>query len=462
MKKTEQKVLKFVDENSLITKGDKIIVSFSGGSDSVFLLYFLKKFQNRFNISLAAFHLNHMLRGKDADLDESFCENMCGEFNIPFYSVRKNVKQFSMKCKISVEEAGREIRYAELRKLIKRTGFNKIATGHHINDNAETVLLNLFKGTGLKGISGIPAVRENIIRPILIASKEEIINYLKLENLKFRIDSSNEILDYERNFIRHKLLPLIKQNLNPSVESALFISSRSFRKIYSYLLKKTSNDLKELTPDKNGLRIPLDKLKNFDDELLTFALKEVVAGNFSVNLTFNNINSLKNLIAKETGMKLKVSNDLIVYKERTDLVFFRNVDFPAQINVSEELVIGGEKTFGDLTISVKPVEIEKISPGKNKTQEFISADNLFENKFTIRSWQEGDRFFPFGMKGSKKISDFLNEIKTESHSKKDQLLLLYGNKIVWVIGHRIDDRFKIKKDTKKVLELCIKIKPRRK
>jgi tRNA(Ile)-lysidine synthase len=458
MKKTEQKVLKFIDENSLISKGEKIIVAFSGGPDSVFLLYFLKKFHNRFNISLSAFHLNHMIRGKDADLDESFCGNLCRKLNIPFYSVKKNVIQYARKNKISVEEAGRIIRYAELDKIIKKTCFDKIATAHHLNDNAETVLLNLFKGTGLKGISGIPPVRNNIIRPVLIVSKDEILRYLSEENLQFRIDKSNEVLDYERNFIRHQLLPSIKQHLNPSVESALFNSSRNFRHIYSYLTNKTMNELNHIAPDKNELRIPLTELKILDDELLTFALKELTSRNFSVNLTFNNINALKNLIVKDTGIKLKVSNDLIVYKERKDLIFSKNVDYPEPITVFEELVIGEEKVAGDLIISVKHVEIEKIYPGQVKTREFISADAIFGNKFIIRNWQQGDRFFPFGMKGSKKLSDFLNEIKIESFKKKDQLLLVNGRKIVWVIGHRIDDRFKIKKDTQKVLELCMKIR----
>ena len=462
MKKTEQKVLKFIDENSLIAKGDKIIVSFSGGPDSVFLLYFLKKFQNRFNISLSAFHLNHMLRGKEADLDELFSRNMCTELNIPFHSVRKNVKQFSLNNKISVEEAGRTIRYSELNKLVKHTGFNKIATAHHINDNAETVLLNLIKGTGLKGISGIPVIRENIIRPALIVSKQEILAYLEEENIEFRIDKSNESLDYERNFIRHELLPLIKQHLNPSVELALFNSSRNIRNIYSYLLNKTSQELKNLTPANNELRISIAELKKLDEELLTFALKELTGRNFSENLTFNNINSLKNLIFKDSGIKLKVSADLIVYKEREDLVFCRNTDYLEQIAVSEELSVGGEKSVGNLIVSVKSVEIEEISPGKEKTREFISEDAIFGDKFIIRTWQEGDRFIPFGMKGSKLVSDFLNEIKIESHRKKEQLLLVNGKKIVWVIGHRIDDRFKIRKDTKKVLELCLKIKLKKK
>ena len=460
MKKTEQKVLKFIDENSLIVKGDKIIVSFSGGPDSVFLLYFLKKFQQRFNISLAAFHLNHLLRGNDAGLDESFCEQLCSKFNIPFYSVCRNVKLFSQKKKMSVEEAGRKIRYSELDKLIKKTEFNKIATAHHLNDNAETVLLNLIKGTGLKGISGIPIIRGNIIRPVLSVSKEEILKYLAEENLDFRIDKTNQDLDYDRNYIRNELLPLIRKHLNPSVETALFNSSRNFRNIYSYIFNTARKELNDLDSDKQILRVPLSKLNNLDEELLTFFLKELTGRNFSENLTFNNIKALKNLIVKDSGVKLKVSGNLIVYKERDDLIFFRKSEYPEQIMVSEEMHLGKEKRIGNLIISANSVDIEKISYGKEKTRELISGDNIFGDKFIIRTWKEGDRFIPFGMKGSKLVSDFLNEVKIESYRKKEQLVLVNGSKIVWVIGHRIDDRFKIRKDTSKVLELCLKIRPK--
>src|ERR1035438_5799483 len=226
MKKTEQKVLKFIDDNSLIQKGDKILVSLSGGPDSVFLLYFLKKYQKKFSVSLYAFHLNHLLRGKDAYLDEDFCKQICSSLNIPFFSVRKNVKQFAHKKKISIEEAGRILRYSELGKLLKKISFNSVATAHNCDDNAETVLLNLIKGTGLKGISGIPVKRDNIIRPILVLPKAEILKYLDLKKIKFRIDSSNFQIDLERNFIRHILLPLIRSKLNPSVDNAIFNSSQ--------------------------------------------------------------------------------------------------------------------------------------------------------------------------------------------------------------------------------------------
>ena len=457
MKKTEQKVLKFIDDNSLIQKGDKILVSLSGGPDSVFLLYFLKKYQKRLAVSLYAFHLNHLLRGKDASLDEDFCKQLCSSLNIPIYSVRKNVKQVAHKKKISIEEAGRVLRYSELSKLIKKISFNKIATAHNCDDNAETVLLNLIKGTGLKGISGIPVKRDNIIRPILVLPKAEILKYLDLKKIKFRIDSSNFQIDLERNFIRHILLPLIRSKLNPSVDNAIFNSSQNFKSLYSFLLNSTNEVFKDIRMRDSALNIPLNKLLKLNDDLLTFSLKELVERNFFENLMFKDIISLKGLISKQTGRRVNLSSGLTAFKERDELIIKQNKHSFVYDKKNIKINIGEEKRLDNFTLSIKPVDVASIAPGKEKTREFISANNIEGTKFVIRTWQDGDKFFPLGMKGTKKISDFLNELKIESHKKKNQLLLLNGTKIVWVIGHRLDDRFKITKNTKNYLELCLKI-----
>ena len=456
MKKTEQKVLKFIDDYSLIQKGDKILISLSGGPDSVFLLYFLKKYQKRFSVSLYAFHLNHLLRGKDANLDEDFCKQLCLSLNIPFFSVKKNVKQFAHKKKISIEEAGRILRYSELDKLLKQISFNTVATAHNCDDNAETVLLNLIKGTGLKGISGIPVKRNNIIRPIMVLPKEEILEYLDLKKIKFMVDSSNLQVDFERNYIRNVLLPLIRNKLNPSVENAIFNSSQNFRSLYNYLLNSTNEVFKDICIRDSALNIPVHKLSQLNDNILTFSLKEIIERNFFGSLTFNDITSLKCLISKQTGRKINLSSGLTAFKERNNLIIKKNKDSDASEKIYFKINIGEEKRIENFTISIRPTKVAAIIRDKGKTREFISADHIVGNKFVIRNWQNGDKFFPLGMNGTKKISDFLNESKIESYKKKIQLLLLNDNKIVWVIGYRLDDRFKITENTKNYLELCLK------
>ena len=207
MKKIEQKFIKYCDENELIVKGDKILVALSGGPDSVFLLSILFKYKNRFDIEIGAFHLNHNIRGRSADLDEEFCKSLCEVKEIKFFKKSRNVKIFAEENHYSLEEAGRKIRYEELNRTAKKNNYNKIATAHNSDDNAETVFLNLIKGAGLQGISGIPPKRENIIRPILSVSNEEIINskidskialIYDFESMaSFRIQRQSFLMDYK-------------------------------------------------------------------------------------------------------------------------------------------------------------------------------------------------------------------------------------------------------------------------
>jgi len=222
-------------------------------------------------------------------------------------------------------------------------------------------------------------------------------------------------------------------------------------------LISTNEIWKQIRIKDSALNIPLNKLSQLNDDLLTFSLKELVERNFFVNLAFKDIRSLKSLISKQTGRRINLSSGLTAYKERDELIIKLNKDSGVTERKSVKINIGEEKTFDNLTVSIKPADIAAISIGKEKTREFISADNILGSKFVIRNWQDGDKFFPIGMKGTKNISDFLNELKIESHKKKNQLLLLNDKKIVWVIGHRLDDRFKITKNTKNYLELCLKI-----
>ena len=234
-KTTEQKALKFIDENNLIKKGDKILVAFSGGADSVFLLHFLFKYKRRLGIEIAAFHLNHKLRGKSAEKDEKFSVEYCKKNDIKFFSVTRDVKAAAKKKKISFEEAGREIRYNELNKTARKLKATKIATAHNSSDNIETILLNLVKGTGIKGLMGIPLRRGNIVRPILSLSADEIRDYLKKNKIDYRFDKSNLDSDYERNFLRNEIIPKLKQRLNTRLEEKIGNTAKVLKEINSFI-----------------------------------------------------------------------------------------------------------------------------------------------------------------------------------------------------------------------------------
>jgi tRNA(Ile)-lysidine synthase len=456
MKKIEQKVLKFIDEKNLIEPGDKVLIGFSGGPDSVFLLYFLKKYSRKLKISIGALHINHLLRGKEADKDELFCKKFCKEFSIPFFSKRINVKGIASKEKISFEEAGRIIRYKEYEEILVNEGFNKIATAHNADENVETVLLNLIKGAGLKGISGIPPIREKIIRPILILSKREILDYLNHFQIKYRTDLSNLTDDAERNFLRNQVIPLIKERLNPSLSNTLLKSSEIFRNINNIIKKKIDKSSEKIfSKNKNQLSISINELKKIEIEYRSEILRKIFSEESKIQISYDDCLKILSLINKQAGKSIQLFGNLKVTKERNELIVQKvndKKDFePIFVKTGSTINLNGKK------LSIKPVKetrtIKKIF-SLNRNLEFINGDNISRD-FLLREWKSGDRFFPFGMKGSKKISDFLNEQKIPSFEKKEHFVLLNENKIVWVIGLRLDNRFKITPETKKVYQLCL-------
>jgi tRNA(Ile)-lysidine synthase len=453
-KTIEQKALKFIDENHLIEKGDRVLVALSGGADSVFLLSFLTKFKNRFKIELAAFHLNHKLRGESSKKDEKFCSDFCSENKVKFYTVSKDVKDYAKKFKVSIEEAGREIRYSELAKAAKKNEFTKIATAHNANDNIETILLNFIKGTGLKGLSGIPIRRDNIIRPILCLNAEEIRKYLSANKIPFRVDESNLDSDYERNFLRNEIIPKLKQRLNPRLEEKISNTSKIISEINSFIEKKVGQiSGKNAKYDGKELRINLKVISRFDRSLLSIFLKSVIENNFRIELSSENIYALVDLINSQIGKVVHLKETSVATKERGELVIGRKSS-SRPFNAAQKIKVGQKLTIDGKILSIDEVNRKMFKFTSDKSAEFISGDGL-RNEFEIRAWKNGDRFQPIGMQGTKKISDFLADEKISSLRKKEHLVLTNSGKIVWVIGLRIDDRFKVTSETKKILKLTI-------
>ncbi len=453
MDRIEQRFLKYIDEHRLIKAGEKILAALSGGPDSVFLLHLLVKFSRRLKIELSAVHINHSLRGKDADEDELFCKELCSNEKIGFYSVKKNVRSFARRNGYSLEEAGRIIRYKEFGRILKQNKLDKIATAHNANDNTETVLLNLIKGTGLDGISGIPEKRENIIRPVLCFTKEEILSYLSRNQIPFRTDKSNEGIDFERNYLRNKILPLIKEKLNPSVDRSLLVSAENFRNIKEFILNSEADLFREIKKDPAGnLKLRISDLNKAKESLKGLLLKSLLERELNIQVFSNDIRKILSLVTAQAGKQIELSGGIIVFRERDYLKIFRREKNPE--NYLEKISIGEKKNTPSGTVSIKKCDRESLIYSNNKNKEYISADAV-SAEFTIRRWKKGDSFHPIGMKGSKKISDFLNEQKVESSDKKNHLILLNSNKVVWVIGLRIDDRFKITSSTQKILELCL-------
>lgn len=453
MKATEQKILRFIKENELIKTGEKILLALSGGPDSVFLLHFLNKYKNKFKIKLGAAHVNHLLRGKNSDQDEQFCKAICNELEIPYFGIKKNVRAFANKNKLSIEIAARKIRYDFLGEVVRKQDYIKIVTAHNSDDNTETVLLNLIKGTGIKGISGIPVKRENIVRPALCLTKSEILDYLEENKYEYRIDESNLKNEYERNYLRNKVIPLIKENLNPSLSNTMLNSSLNLQRFNYWLeeiVKNYSNEIKSVR--KKRVEISIKIFDNANKFLLSHSIKELLDDTFAIKSTSVDIAKVFSLKNKDSGSSEELSKNLIALRERNSILITRKKEFNNQPAI--KAVIGKNIKLDGRLLTITPVNLDDVKIGKNKNIEYISGDNLsFE--FSLRNWKKGDKFYPIGMNGTKKVSDYLNDIKINSFEKKNQLILENDGKIVWIIGRRLDDRFKVTANTKKVLKLCL-------
>ena len=453
MKSIEQKVIRFIKDYDLISSGDKVLIALSGGPDSVFLLRFFNKYKKKYKIKIEAIHINHLLRGKDSDRDEQFSKAICDELKIPIHIFSKDVKLEAKKEKSSLEVAGRKIRYKYFDKVLNKTKYSKLATAHNADDNAETVLLNLIKGTGIKGLSGIPLKRDKIIRPILCLSKREILHYLEKNKFEYRIDQSNLSNEYERNFLRNDIIPLIQKNLNPAFNNSVLNSSVNFQRFNLFindLLSELRSKLK--FKENNFISIPNKVLVQTDKFLISQLIKISVDEKFNVQLESDDISKIISLVKKQSGKSEELSSKLIAIREREKIVISKRINssekFEAKMKIGESIKID------DKTFSIFEVKKDSIKLGKSKNIEFISADKL-KGYFLIRNWNTGDKFKPIGMKGTKKISDYLNDIKIDTNKKKKQLVLINNKKIVWVIGNRLDDEYKITPKTKKALKLCL-------
>ncbi len=453
MKRTEQKVIGFIDREKLIEPGDKVLIALSGGPDSVFAINFFSKYSRKYKISITAVHFNHNLRGKESDKDELFCEELCEKLNIPFYAVQLDVKTFAKLQKVSIEEAARILRYKNLEEIRLDFDCDKIVTAHNINDNTETVLLNFFTGTGYSGFTGIPVRRGRIIRPIMCLTKQEILDYLKSQKIPFRIDSSNKENDYKRNFLRNKIIPHLKSKINPSLDDAIYRSSKSLEKavhLINDLVKELSG--KFILEKKDTLRIKISLFESYDDWIIGEVIKKVLHKKFNYQFDYGSFLKIKSLVKNQKGKSVQLSSKFICIREKDSILVLNQKE---EEDVEYEIKPGSKLKVGGKTLSIEQVDKKDIKFEPGGKVEYVDADKL-NDIFIFRKWKTGDKFFPLGMKNKKNVSDFLTDMKIETSERKSNFVLENGNNIVWVVGLRIDNRYKINSKTKKVYKIWMK------
>ena len=431
---------------NLFSKTDKIVVAFSGGCDSMVLAHVLHAIHQPIVIA----HCNFKLRGDEADADENFAKNIANDLKVPFHSIAFETEKFATENKISIQQAARELRYNWFEDLRKKNGFDKIATAHHLNDSIETFFINLLRGTGINGLTGIPSKNEKIIRPLLFTTRNEIEAYAKENELHFRNDSSNLSDDYLRNKLRHHVLPLL-QEINPSFEKTMQQNVRNLKDaklLYDFAVEKKSKKL--IAKNNDECRIDFKLLMHQTaPKTLLFELLQPFGFNHSQT---NEIVENKNL---QSGSSFFSASHKVL-KHRNELIIVANTaQIDSIIYVDEQTKIA-ETFIGKFTFQKEEWKADdKISTEKNIAM--LDADKI-EFPLLLRTWKRGDYFYPLGMnRKKKKLSDFFIQEKLSLIEKEKIILLCEKEKIIWVAGKRIDDRFKITNQTKNILK--IKLQP---
>lgn len=395
----------------------------SGGADSVALLHLLHSAGYR----CEAAHCNFHLRGAESDRDEQFVRRLCRKLGIPLHSIRFNTSGYAAEKHISIEMAARELRYEWFEKLRVKYGADTIAVAHHRDDSVETILLNLIRGTGISGLLGIRPRNGTIVRPLLCVSREEIIRYLQHIKQEYVTDSTNTEDEYTRNKIRLHLLPLMEE-INPSVRKTLTETGNYLNEVYA-IYRKGIADAKERVITPEGIRI---------DALLKEPAPRSVLFEILHPLGFNSsqINNIASTLQSQSG-KVFINKKQRVIKDR-DLLLIDTIKAEKESEPPFRLICEEKMYTPDFHIP------------KGKEFACFDADKL-DAPLHCRKWQMGDVFVPFGMKGKKKISDYLIDRKFSIREKEHQWVLCCGERIAWLIGERTDNRFRIDEHTQRVV-----------
>lgn len=445
-----ERVNKTIKKYKMLRLKDRVIVGVSGGPDSICLFHILNILKAEYRLKLYAFHLNHKLRGKESDGDEKFVKQFCQSRKIPGRFKRFAVREYAKKKKLSLEQAAREIRYKLLEQERKRLRCNKIALGHNANDNTETIIINLTRGTGLTGLCGIPPIRDRIFRPLLETERKAIVNYLKSNQIAYRIDSSNIDWKIPRNFIRIKVLPQL-QKLNPNLIETTTKTATILSGEENYLKDLTKEIFKRIVIRKSKEGISLDNTILLS---YTLALRRRFLKFLMPALGYDKIEKILEMSENKTVGTLSLTKNLVANKEYDRIFLGKRVKKTISRNIS--VPIGKSLAVSDMGIEIQtklkqPTNLDLAT--KDSDTEIFDYDKL-SPPFYLRYRQPGDRFTPFG--GSeKKLKEVLIDDKIPERVRSSLPLFCDREGILWILGSRRAERARIKPETKKFLTVRI-------
>ncbi|MDO8885913.1 tRNA lysidine(34) synthetase TilS [Candidatus Oleimmundimicrobium sp.] len=450
--------------------GDKVLVAVSGGQDSVASIYLLLQIRNFFNLDLHVFHLDHMLRGDISKEDAQFVKALAEKEGLPSTILSFDVPLYAAEKNLSVEEGAREARYMLFKKVANEIGANKVALGHTVDDQVETFLMCLLRGSGLKGLRAIPPVRDIFIRPLIEISRRETEEYCRAQGIEFKVDASNFEFTYLRNKIRHNLIPYLEE-YNPNLKETILRTIEVVGDDERFLDEIASKEFNRVSVIKEGLiKFSLDDLKALSVAIRRRVLRmgiEILKGDLK-GVEFKHIKDLLLDAEKMSKLRRDIPGQIAIIKEYNNIILIRRdllekrghfeviLSGPGKIEIPElniEFEVCITEVKGDLS-SEKGILKDKfcLTKGEANLVANLDADKV-HFPIQVRNHLPGDKFFPLGLKGEKKLQDYFVDVKLPERLRDKVPIILSEGEIIWVVGHRIDDRFKVTKETQRILNI---------
>ena len=455
----KRRVKNTIEEYDLIDKKDKVVIGVSGGHDSMALLYVLNSLKTDMDFKIIVAHINHGVRGLESDGDEEYVKAICLKLDLEFYSKRVNMDEYAKRHKMTSEEAGRELRYNFFREIVNETGAQKIAVAHNKNDQAETLLQRFMRGTGIDGLRGMEYKNGHIIRPILAVERSEIEQYCEEQFIEPRIDKTNFMPIYGRNKVRLELIPFMEKTFNSGIINTLFRTSETMKLDSDFLEEQTGLELKNAIKSREKDRIVLDseKLKQMHKAIMSRVIRAAIE-KLNQNLKGVEKKHIEDIISlirnKKTGKSIDIASGITIKTSYEDLILEKKQvvekkDYIYKINVNDINYIPEL----DIKIKASVYSIEDVNIDfNNPFLKCFDYDNI-ESEIYIRNRRNGDSFVPIGMSGHKKLKDFFIDQKIAKEKRDKLALILDGETIIWVVGYRISENYKVRSNTKNILVL---------
>lgn len=451
------KIHKYIDDMQLIKRNDTVIIGLSGGVDSMVLCDALLLYQRANKFRLFAAHLDHRLREESAE-DALFVAVYCDKNDIPLYTASADVLAEAKQAKVSIEVAARYIRHGFFNNILAEHTGAKLAVAHHMNDMAETILMRLIRGTSLDGLSPMPAKDNHIIRPLMCLNRDEVMTYAKIKGIDWREDKSNKDIKYTRNYIRHELIPIIENNINPSAVQVLCNESKSFKEDSDFInnLAKDAAVLAEKTD--NGYMMHDEDFIYLSPSVRKRAIKILFSKlGKKTDLYEKNIKAVEALFAKRrTGATIEIPGE---YEARAHVMGVELIKKEnAEIKLKEMTLNMEGTTYlstGDMLHCEMAENIIKTNLHHSRNVQYVDYLALKENP-VVRPREQGDMIHPLGSGGKKKLKDYFIDKKINRWERDNVPLIAINNEIIWAVGVGVNDNYKIDKDTTLALKITYK------